>query len=125
MALEIKHRRLTKPLLAEPGNTVRELVENMRREQKLIALIVDGKSVIGTITVEKLERLLSKGFDGPVVNVMNRNVVTVSGEEDYLDLLSLLLKNKLDCLVVMKKNKVNGVLTLHDILYAIQKSAVL
>ncbi|MEM3777205.1 MAG: CBS domain-containing protein, partial [Metallosphaera sp.] len=87
-----------------------------------IAIVSDGK-VLGTVSKERLEKI--ERPEEPVSEFINENVITVTGDEDSLYLLSLLLKNKLDCLVLTKRNKILGALTLSDLLYSIQKRAEL
>ncbi|ABP95140.1 MULTISPECIES: CBS domain-containing protein [Metallosphaera] len=124
MSSEVSYVRITKPIMVKEVTLASNVLERMKRENKSIALVMGEKGVIGSLSRERIERALSTGHDVPVREIMSTNILTVTGNEDCLDLLSLIVKNKLDCVVVMRGKKVDGVITLHDVLYTIQKRAL-
>ncbi|BBL46963.1 CBS domain-containing protein [Metallosphaera sedula] len=124
MSSEVSYVRITKPIMVKEVALASSVLERMKRENKSIALVVGENGVVGSLSRERIERALSKGHDVPVREIMSSNILTVTGNEDCLDLLSLIVKNKLDCVVVMRGKKVDGVITLHDVLYTIQKRAL-
>ncbi|MEM3195942.1 MAG: CBS domain-containing protein [Metallosphaera sp.] len=118
----INNLKVSKVLITGPDTKVSDLLKTMIENSISIAIVRDGK-VLGTVSKERLEKI--ERPEEPVSQFINENVITVTGDEDSLYLLSLLLKNKLDCLVLTKRNKILGALTLSDLLYSIQKRAEL
>lgn len=124
MVSESSYVRITKPIMVREVALASDVLRLMKSEDKRVALVTGEKGIVGSVTREKIERALSTGRDVQVKEIMSANVITVSGNEDYLDLLTLIVKNKLDCVVVMRGRKVEGVITLGDVLYTIQKRAL-
>ncbi|MCG3109297.1 hypothetical protein L3N51_01587 [Metallosphaera sp. J1] len=124
MVSESSYVRITKPIMVREVALASDVLRLMKSEDKRVALVTGEKGIVGSVTREKIERALSMGHDVQVKEIMSANVITVSGNEDYLDLLTLIVKNKLDCVVVMRGRKVEGVITLGDVLYTIQKRAL-
>ncbi|QKR00566.1 CBS domain-containing protein [Metallosphaera tengchongensis] len=113
--------RVTKPFIVEEGTKVSDLVRELKGRGIDIVLVVRKGTPIGWLSTKNLDS--PERLSCEVQEIMNRNIITVNGNEDLLDVLSLMIKNKLDCLLLMKRGKVEGVITVKDVLYAIQKNA--
>ncbi|EHP70032.1 putative transcriptional regulator, contains C-terminal CBS domains [Metallosphaera yellowstonensis MK1] len=115
------HLRIRRPLIVTSDVDVRELLKRMEEEGKGIAVVMEDRRPVGIVTRRALERALSRGLKGEVKKIMNELIITITGEEDLLDLLTTMIKNKLECFVVMRRGKLIGVVTVDDLFYSIQK----
>jgi len=113
--------RIRRPLIVTYDVDVRELLKRMEEEGKGIAVVMEDRRPVGIVTRRALERALSRGLKGEVKKIMNELIITITGEEDLLDLLTTMIKNKLECFVVMRRGKLIGVVTVDDLFYSIQK----
>jgi arabinose-5-phosphate isomerase len=81
--------------------------------------VLDGNKLAGIITDGDLRRMLEKNTDFNQLtakDIMTRNPKTIEPEMLVVDALTLMRKNNITQLLVLKKRKYLGILHLHDIL---------
>jgi arabinose-5-phosphate isomerase len=81
--------------------------------------VLDGKKLAGIITDGDLRRMLEKNTDFNQLtakDIMTKNPKAIEPEMLVVDALTLMRKNNITQLLVLKKGKYLGILHLHDIL---------
>ncbi|WP_338604429.1 CBS domain-containing protein [Sulfolobus tengchongensis] len=104
---------------------ISEVLELMKKNGLNFVLIVNDKEdIIGIATRSIILRSLANGISSndPISKVMIKNIITVNGEEDLIDIFIFMMKNNIKHLLAINENgKAIGVVTLKDILSAINK----
>ncbi|MCH4816127.1 MAG: CBS domain-containing protein [Saccharolobus sp.] len=117
----------TRPIKIDRYTSLSEALECMDKQGVNFALIVDnskGDDVIGIVTRSIILRSIAKGLsqNEPVSKVMIKNVITINGEEDLIDTFMFMMKNNIShLLAISETGKIIGVVTLRDVLSAINK----
>ncbi|AAK42807.1 CBS domain-containing protein [Saccharolobus solfataricus] len=117
----------TRPIRIARHTSLSEALERMDKQGVKFALIVDdskGEEIIGIVTRSIILSSLGKGIsqNEPVSKVMIKNVITINGEEDLIDTFMFMMKNNITHLLAINENgKIIGVVTLRDVLSAINK----
>jgi len=91
-------------------------------------LIVTNKhgKPIGLVTKEDIIKARSNGISMSehIDSIMRKTIITITGKEDPLELLNLMVRNNLDYLVVVNdKGIVNGIISINDIFKTVKKLA--
>ncbi|AWR93837.1 CBS domain-containing protein [Acidianus brierleyi] len=91
-------------------------------------LIVTNKhgKPIGLVTKEDIIKARSNGISMSehIDSIMRKTIITITGKEDPLELLNLMIRNNLDYLVVVNdKGIVNGIISINDIFKTVKKMA--
>jgi len=83
-----------------------------------IAAVTDADGgLVGAVTDGDLRRAFSAGFnDKPVVDVMSRNPRTISPEHLAQEALSLMTQAGITSLFVVERDKIIGIIHVHDLL---------
>jgi CBS domain-containing protein len=92
-------------------------------------VVVDGEhKVIGIVTQTDIIKNLSiDSFISfkKVEQIMNRNIISVDEKDRLLNAVSLMVKNRISCILVMKGKKPIGIITERDITKAIAEDTIL
>jgi len=86
-----------------------------------ITLVIDKSKVIGIFTDGDLRRCINKkvNIQNTQINkVMTKNFKTIGSDALAVDAAEIMENNKIFTLVVMKKNKYVGVISMHDLIEA-------
>ena len=91
-------------------------------EKKLgVTLVADNRKVVGIFTDGDLRRCLNQKIDintTKIKDVMTKKFKTIEEDALAVDAARIMEKNKIFTLVVMKKNKNVGVISMHDLIQA-------
>ena len=91
-------------------------------------VVVDGEhKVIGIVTQTDIIKNLSiDSFISfkKVEQIMNRNIISVDEKDRLLNAVSLMVKNRISCILVMKGKKPIGIITERDITKAIAEDTI-
>ena len=91
-------------------------------------VVVDGEhKVIGIVTQTDIIKNLSiDSFISfkKVEQIMNRNIISVDENDRLLNAVSLMVKNRISCILVMKGKKPIGIITERDITKAIAEDTI-
>ncbi|BDB99524.1 CBS domain-containing protein [Saccharolobus caldissimus] len=113
------------PLTINYNYKIKDALELMRKGNTNFLLVVnDRNEVIGIVTQRAITRALggNANLDTKISDIMIKTVITASGNEELLDVFILMAKNNVNHLVVVDSNgKAVGVVSLRDVLYAIQR----
>lgn len=113
------------PLTINYNYKIKDALELMRKGNTNFLLVVnDRNEVIGIVTQRAITRALGGNADlnTKISDIMIKTVITASGNEELLDVFILMAKNNVNHLVVVDSNgKAVGVVSLRDVLYAIQR----
>lgn len=108
--------------LPEAANLM--VINNLRR-----LVIVDGQhNVIGIVTQTDIIKNLSiDSFISlkKVEQIMTRNIVSVTEEETLKDAITLMAKNRISCILVIKENKPQGMITERNITKAVAENTTI
>jgi len=86
-----------------------------------ITLVKDRSKVVGIFTDGDLRRCLNQKIDintTLIKEVMTKKFITIGDEALAIDAADIMEKNKIFTLVVMKKDKNVGVISMHDLIQA-------
>jgi predicted transcriptional regulator len=106
-----------------------EVLELMSSQGINFTLVINDRGeIVGVVTKNAILRSLINGIklDESVSKVMINSVRTISCDEDLLDVFIFMVKNSVNHLLVVDNNgKALGVVSLRDVLYAINKECEL
>ncbi|MDT7862216.1 MAG: CBS domain-containing protein [Saccharolobus sp.] len=106
-----------------------EVLELMSSQGINFTLVINDRGeIVGVVTKNAILRSLINGIklDESVSKVMINSVRTISCDEDLLDVFIFMVKNNVNHLLVVDNNgKALGVVSLRDVLYAINKECEL
>ena len=86
-----------------------------------ITLVIDKSKVVGIFTDGDLRRCINKKVDiqnTQITKVMTKTFKTIGSDALAVDAAEIMENNKIFTLVVMKKNKYVGVISMHDLIEA-------
>jgi len=113
------------PLTINYNYKIKDALELMRKGNTNFLLVVNDKNeIVGIVTQRVITRALggNANLDTKIADIMIKTVITISGNEELLDVFILMAKNNVNHLVVTDpKGKAVGVVSLRDVLYAIQR----
>ena len=117
-----------KPIIADKNLNLRDAAVIMEQQKVNSLLIVDDNKPIGLVTDEDFVRkCIGTGSDPKkllIKDIMITDLLTITPEKDIYDALSIMRDNNIRQLPVVKKGKLEGFLTLKDILKLDRKSVV-
>jgi CBS domain-containing protein len=109
-----------KPIVASRDMTLKDAAELMAGENVNSLLIVENNEPVGIVTDEDIVRkCVAKGLDSKKLklkDIVSSNLMTITPEKDVYDALILMRDNNIRQLPVVNKKKLEGFLTLKDIL---------
>jgi CBS domain-containing protein len=109
-----------KPIVASRDMTLKDAAELMAGENVNSLLIVENNEPVGIVTDEDVVRkCVAKGLDSKKLklkDILSSNLMTITPEKDVYDALILMRDNNIRQLPVVNKKKLEGFLTLKDIL---------
>ncbi|BDB99374.1 CBS domain-containing protein [Saccharolobus caldissimus] len=119
----------TKLVKVNSKTRLSEVLELMSSQGINFTLVVNDKGeIVGVVTKNVILRSLINGIklDESVSKVMINSVRTISCDEDLLDVFIFMVKNNINHLLAIDNNgKALGVVSLRDVLYAINKECEL
>ena len=106
-----------------PSHTPVIEVANQMREERVTAIpVCDGGKFQGIVTIEDFVDFVANGIDpviAPVISIINDHCPVISPGITIVQALEMMTENHTHVLVVMRNGKMQGFLTLEDI---VQKS---
>ena len=109
-----------KPIIAAKDMTLKDAARFMEESNVNSILIVESESPLGIVTDEDFVRKsIAKGLDPKKLqlkDIMTSDLVTISPDKDIYDALLLMREQNIRQLPVISDNKLEGFLTLKDIL---------
>ena len=116
MAIKLKIKTLIK---VNNNLTVAGALNIMNTSGIDVLVITNGDGrPIGLVTKDDLLNAIKRGVPAneKVDLIMRRTILTITGEEDPLQLLNMMVKNNINHLIVIdEKGEVNGVVSLKDV----------
>ena len=117
--MKVREGMVTNPVTARLDDLVYEAAKTMRDKKIGSIICVDKEKVLGIITERDLvRRVMAEAKDPKTIkirDVMSTPVISVSPEEDVVDAAQLMTRSGVRRLVVMKGNKLVGILTSDDL----------
>lgn len=112
----VKHNMKTKILLVDQSDSL-ELVSHIMRWNNIhhVPIINKKKELTGLLTWTDLMKYDAKDLSLKVKDVMTRKVVTISQEAPLEDAKNLMISKKINCLPVVRKNELLGIITTKDL----------
>jgi len=116
----VEHCHPSKPLCAQPSDTVRNVLRMLQAERTGVAMIASDRRLVGVFTERDALRLLADGtnLDVPVSEVMVRNPVTVRKTDTVGRAISLMSVGGFRRLpIIDERGNVEGVLKVSGLLH--------
>lgn len=112
----VKHNMKTKILLVDQSDSL-ELVSHIMRWNNIhhVPIINKKKELTGLLTWTDLMKYDAKDLSLKVKDVMTRKVVTISQEAPLEEAKNLMISKKINCLPVVRKNELLGIITTKDL----------
>jgi acetoin utilization protein AcuB len=104
-----------------PENTVASAREALRNGEIRHLVVIEGKRVVGVVTVNDLARAAD---DQPVSAVMSRHVVTIESNATIRRAAGVMRGRAIGCLPVVDDGRLAGIVTTSDFLTAIAKGEI-
>ena len=101
------------------NDPVKKVIMEISSSRLGATAVLEGNKLAGIITDGDLRRMLEKNTDFNQLtakDIMTKNPKTIEPEMLVVDALTLMRKNNITQLLVLKKGKYLGILHLHDIL---------
>jgi len=108
-----------KPVVVSQNTSIKECARIMEEKDVSSLAIKEGTKIVGMVTEKDIVRrsiAREKNTDGPVKEIMSREIVRIGPEEDIYDALLLMNQTDIRRLPVVSKNELVGLLTDKDIL---------
>lgn len=111
----VKHNMNTKMLLVDQNDSL-ELVSNIMQWKNIhhIPVINKKKELTGLLTWTDLIKLGDKDLDLRVKDVMTTDLITINQEAPLKKAKDLMQKHKINCLPVVRKKELLGIITSSD-----------
>ena len=112
----VKHNMKTKILLIDKNDSL-ELALNIMEWNNIhhLPIINRKKELVGLITWSDMIRLGNEELNVRVKDVMTKKLITISQEQTLEKARELMRKNKINCLPVLRKQELLGIITSNDI----------
>lgn len=112
----VKHNMNTKILLVDQSDSL-ELVSYIMKWNNIhhVPIINKKKELTGLLTWTDLMKYDAKDLSLKVKDVMTKKVVTISQEASLEDAKNLMKSKKINCLPVVRKNELLGIITTKDL----------
>ena len=104
-----------------PATTIAEATERLRASEIDHLVVVEEKRVVGVVAGKDLLRL---GGDGPISEVMNREVVTIEPDATLRRAAGIMRGRDVGCLPVVEDGHLVGIVTTSDLLTAVAKGTM-
>ena len=107
------------PVTVDVSTPIWDCAKIMKKNELGSVVVLDKKKIVGIITQEDLVYKVmaeKKKLAHPVSDVMSKDPVTVSPEEDIYEALLLLKEREIRQVPVVNKNKLIGILSVKDVL---------
>jgi CBS domain-containing protein len=118
MVLPVK-QIMQEPLLIDYGKSARMAGEMMRKNRRYSLVVTRGNLAVGLVTDSDLiKKIIAKNKTPSSVkikSIMSSPLVTISPEEDVMKAATIMKKNKIKRLVVVKGDEILGVIELSDV----------
>ncbi|CCQ91836.1 conserved hypothetical protein, contains CBS-domains [Nitrospina gracilis 3/211] len=113
---------MSSPVITIPEtNTIKDAAEFMHEKQVGSLVVVNGKKPVGIVTETDFARkVVAKGLDpktAKVGDIMTTPLQTIDCHESVLDANKLMAKKKIRHLVVMDKEELVGIVTVHNLVH--------
>ncbi len=107
---------------ASPDLSVQQIYEKMKETRQFVYPVVDNQRVVGVISSEDLKTIKKENWkEVTVQEIMNKDVSTVSADEDAFSVFKTLIKNNIGRIFVQDNNdKLVGTISRNDMLRTIQ-----
>ena len=105
-----------------PDATVQEAIARMLEAQAGSVTVCEGERLVGIFTERDVLRLAGEGADFrtlPVGEVMTRNLVTVSPDDDIVSAAALMQERRIRHLPVIQDGNVLGIVGIREVLRAL------
>ena len=111
----VKHKMNTKLYVVDENDSL-ELVNHVMKWKKIhhIPVVNKKRELTGLVSWTDLIKLGNDNLDKCVKDVMQINIVTISQEKTLKKAKNLMLKHQINCLPVVRKSKLLGILTSTD-----------
>lgn len=104
-----------------PATTIADARERLRSSEIDHLVVVEGKRIVGVVAGKDLLRLSG---DGPISEIMNREVVTIEPEATLRHAAGIMRGRDVGCLPVVEDGRMVGIVTTSDLLTAVAKGAI-
>ena len=108
------------PLCVPPQTTIAECAAIMKEENVGSLLIKDGAKLLGILTEQDIVRKAvaqsKKPAELSAADIMEKELVTMTGSEDILDALALMSEHDIRHLPIVNNGELAGFLTMKDVL---------
>lgn len=106
-------------VVANPDSSVKECVKNSLKTKADTILVTKDGHLIGLVRRREVLNLMIQDKDPSkvkIIEIMKRNIKTITPDKDLYEATSIMKKNKVKRLPVVEDGKVIGILTLDDII---------
>jgi len=109
-----------KIITINPDREIKDAVELMIKNNISSIVVVDGEGLAGIITKTDLMRIYSEKFQGrwKVEDIMTPDVITVNENHAITQVISLMEKNNIGIIIVMRDNEPVGFINSSNIFFA-------
>ncbi|MBU3904779.1 MAG: CBS domain-containing protein [Nanoarchaeota archaeon] len=111
----VKDAMVTEVVTARPDQTVVEGADTMRKKDVGCLVICEGSKIVGIVTREDMvNKIVSKGLTGKDIKlseIMSKNLVMATGEEDLGDAARKMSKYGFERLPVVEGGKLVGIIS--------------
>jgi len=100
----------------EIDDSINEIAEIMEANNIGFLAVVDEDEIVGVITDRDIVIGPVMDNESSIEDFISENIISIDENDDILDALTLMKENKVKRLLITKKEKYTGVLSLSDLL---------
>ena len=104
-----------------PTNTVQETLKVMFREKHMGYPVTANEKLIGMVTFHDLSKIPESKRDIQIKEIMSKNLVVSTPEEELIETIEKLNRNKIGRVPVVEDNKMVGIVSKTDLTNVLQK----
>jgi Zn-dependent protease/CBS domain-containing protein len=104
-----------------PENTVQETLKTMFSEKHMGYPVTDNGKMVGIITFDDISKIPENGRDKLIKDIMTVNLITSDPNEDLVETIGKLNKNRIGRVPVVKNGELVGIVSKTDITNTLQK----
>ncbi|AWR96824.1 CBS domain-containing protein [Acidianus sulfidivorans JP7] len=104
--------------LISENSSLEEVIKKMKYNEFLI-LVDKFKKPLGFITRDYLKKIDNKQFN--LEKIACKTILTIRGDEEPIELLNLMIKNKIRFLIRTQYGKIKEIITIKDVLKQVEE----
>jgi len=119
--IKVKDIMTTDVHTLNPNQTVQETLKTMFSEKHMGYPVIENGKLVGIITFDDISKIPENQRDMSINDIMTRELISSDSEEDLVDTITKLNRNRIGRIVVVENGDLVGIISKTDITNTMQK----